>query len=123
MKRSWLVVTLICCICSGSLWAFGDEQKGSKDEYQKQTEAKLKEFKQKLVELKSKAADLKEDSKEKFDLEMTVAKKKQEAAHQQLKKLKSATVKTWEGVKAETDSAMDDFNKQYDKMMSRFRKP
>jgi len=36
--------------------------------------------------------------------------------------LKIASTKTWEKIKAETDKAIDELEKQYDKMMSRFKK-
>jgi esterase/lipase len=47
--------------------------------------------------------------------------KNQEAANKKLKELESAGTKTWKKLKAEMDAAMDELNKLYDKMMSRFK--
>src|SRR6266536_4623356 len=104
MRRSWIIMTLICFIFSGSLTAFGNETKGTMEEYQKQAEAKLEKIKEKVADLKSKAADLKEDSREKFNQEMKELKVKQEAAYNKLKELKSAGAKTWEKTKSEMDA-------------------
>lgn len=123
MRRLWIVATLICFICSGSLMAFGEEQKLDKETYQKQAEKTLEGFKQKMEEMKDRAADLKMESKEKFDQEMKVLKKKKEVADQKLEKLKSATAESWDKMKADTDKAVEELGKQYDKMMSRFKKP
>jgi hypothetical protein len=46
----------------------------------------------------------------------------QKAANKKLEELKSASVKTWEKMKAEMDRAMDELDKQYNKMPSRFKK-
>jgi hypothetical protein len=88
MRRSWIVATLICFIFSGSLMAFGAEQKVEKETYQKEMEKKLEVFKQKMAEIKDRASELKMESREKFDREMKVLKKKQEAADKKLEKVK-----------------------------------
>jgi hypothetical protein len=74
-----------------------------------------------MEELKGKAVDLKEDAKKEFDEEMKEFQKKQAAANQKLKELKSETAQTWRKIKAEVDSAIDELDKQYNKMMSRFK--
>ncbi len=67
MRRFWILITLICFMAAGSQVAFGATQEDQKGEYQKQSEAKLKEFKQKTEELKGKAVELKKDAKKEFD--------------------------------------------------------
>jgi hypothetical protein len=122
MRRLWVVGALVCFICSGSLMAFGEEQKVDKETYQKQAEKTLEVFKQKMSEMKDRASELKMESREKFDQEMKVLKKKKETADQKLEKLKSATAESWDTMKADTDKAVEELGKQYDKTMSRFRK-
>ena len=39
-----------------------------------------------------------------------------------MKELKSVSTKTWEKIKAEMDKAMDELDKEYNKMMSHFKK-
>jgi hypothetical protein len=122
MRRSWIVVTLICFIFSGALIAFGGEQKVEEETYQKQAEKTLKGFAQKMEEMKGTAAELKMESKEKFDQEMKVLKQKKEAADKKLEDLKSATAENWDKMKAEMENTMDELKKQYDAMKSHFRK-
>ncbi len=122
MKWLSIVAALTCFMFSGSLMAFGAEQKVDKETYQKQAEKTLEGFKQKMEEMKGKAADLKSETREKFDQEMTVLKKKKEEADQKVDKLKSATAEGWDKIKVETDNALKDLTRQYDKMKSRFRK-
>ncbi len=122
-------MALTCFVLTGSLMAFGGEQneqtegyQSQKEGYQKKAEAKLKEFKVKLEELKVKAAGLKDESKAKFDQEMKVLKKKEAAANKKLGELKTASAKTWEKIKTDLDKAIEDLNRQYNKMMSHFKK-
>jgi ElaB/YqjD/DUF883 family membrane-anchored ribosome-binding protein len=53
---------------------------------------------------------------------MKVLQKKEEAANQKLKELKSEGAKTWEKIKVEMDKVIDELEKQYNKMISRFEK-
>jgi phage gpG-like protein len=111
---------LLCVLFSGVLAASGEEQKVDKETYQEQTEGTLQGMAQKIEVMKSKAASLKMESKEKFDQEMEVLKKKKEAASMKLEKLKSATGETWGKLKAETDRAMEELTLQYNRVLSRF---
>ena len=122
MRRFWILITLTVFILTGTQVAFGAGEKDRKGEYQKQIETKLKEFKQKMEELNGKAVELKENAKKEFDKEMKVFQKKQESTNQKLKQLKSESTKAWEKAKAEMDSAIDELEKQYNKMVSRFKK-
>lgn len=122
MRRLWLVVTLVCFMCACALTAFAG-QKEERETYQKQAEKTLKGLEQKMEEMKGRAANLKMESKEKFDQEMKVLKRKKAAADKKLEKLKAATAENWEKAKAETEKAMDEVNKQYNKVVSRFKQP
>lgn len=125
MRRAWMVVAVICFILSISVATFGGEQKQKMDKetYQGHVEKTLKGMDQKMEELKGRAAELKMESKEKFDQEMMVWKKKKEAADKKLQKLKVATAEKWEKTKVETDRAMEELKKQYEKMQARFKNP
>ncbi|HVP80904.1 MAG TPA: hypothetical protein VMV04_23695 [Thermodesulfobacteriota bacterium] len=48
--------------------------------------------------------------------------KEEKAANKKLKELKSAGSKTWDKLKAKMDAAMDELNKEYEKIASRFKK-
>jgi len=72
--------------------------------------------------LKTKAKELSDDAKREFNKEMKEFQKKQEVADKKLKDLKSASAKAWEKIKAEMESAIDELDKQYNKMVSRFQK-
>jgi len=121
MKALATFIVLPCFIFTVFLAANAAEQKGLKDEFQKETEAKLKEFNRKVEELKSKAVELKGDAKKEFDELLEKLKKKQEAANKKLEKLKSASDKTWEDLKSKTDSAMKELEKLYDRVASKFK--
>ncbi|MBI1921628.1 MAG: hypothetical protein HYS23_11185 [Geobacter sp.] len=123
MRRSWIVVAVICFVFSFSVAAFGGEQKMDKETYKSHVEKTLKGMDQKMDELKVRAAELKIESKEKFDQEMVVWKKKKEAADRKMEKLKAATAENWEKTKVETDKALAELKKQYEKMLSRFKNP
>ena len=122
MKRSVLVISLACWIFCVSPMAFGDEPQGGKEEYRKQTEAKLQGIRQDMKELQGKAVNLKDDARDAFNREMKELQKKQDEAQKKLKELSSATAQTWETIKAETDGAVNDLSRHFDRMMSRFRK-
>ena len=77
MRRSGILIILICFIFTGFQVVFSQEQKEQKGEYQNRIEAKLKEFKQKVEELKGKAGELKQDAKKEFSQEMKELEKKE----------------------------------------------
>ena len=124
MRRSWIVVAVVSFVLSVSVAAFGGEQKKMDNEtYKSHVEKTLKGMDQKMEDLKVRAAELKMESKEKFDQEMVILKTKKEAADMKLEQLKAATAANWEKTKAETDKAMKDLKKQYEKMRGRFKNP
>jgi molecular chaperone DnaK (HSP70) len=121
MKRFLLLVALtgfafIAIPATGS-----GGQEPQKEEYQKQTEAKLKTFDQKMEEMRNRAAGVKQESREEFNRQMEELKKAREAANRKLGELKAESAKSWEKTKAEMEAAMKDLRKRYDGMMSRFR--
>ncbi len=123
MRHAWIIVTVLSLIFAGSLAAFGAGQQTDKRIYQKQVEGTLKGLDQKIEQMKSMAAELDMAAKEKFEREMKVLQKKKKAADTKLEKLKSATDKTWEKTKTETDQALAELTVQYNRMMTRFKKP
>jgi septal ring factor EnvC (AmiA/AmiB activator) len=122
MRHLVLIILLICWICSGSSMAFGKEHKGHMEEYQNQTEAKLKGIRKDLQELQGKAVNLKDDARHKFHKDMKELKQKQDRAHMKLKELKSATDQTWGTIKTDTDGAVNDLSRHFDGMKAWFRK-
>ena len=122
MKRRWILITLICLGLIAPRVALAASAKSEKGDYQKRIETQLKEFNQKLKELKGKAAEFKEDAKAEYNEQIRAFEKKEKAANEKLKELKSAGAKTWDKAKAQMDAAMDELNKEYEKIASRFRK-
>ena len=122
MKRFAILVTLVCFLFTPFHVGFSQENKDQKGEYQKRVETTLTEFKQKLQELEKKGAQLEQAAKGEFNKEMKELQKKEEAANNKLKELKSSGTKTWEKIKDEMDRAIGDLGKQYDKMLSYFKK-
>ena len=122
MKWLTILTTLLCFIFTGILAAYGAEEKDQKGEYQKQAETKLKELNQKLEELKIKATELTGKAKKEFHDQLEKFKKTQEAANKKLEELKSASGKTWGKMKAEMDRTLEELDRQYNKMVSRFKK-
>jgi molecular chaperone DnaK (HSP70) len=121
MKRFLLLVALTGFAFTTIPATGSDGQEPQKEEYQKQTEAKLKKFDRKMEEMKSRAADVKQESREEFNRQMDELKKAREAANRKLGELKTESAKSWEKTKAEMDAAMKDLRKRYDGVMSRFR--
>ena len=122
MKRRWILITVICLGLIAPRVALAASAKSEKGDYQKQIETQLKAFNEKLKELKGKAVELKEDAKAEYNEQMRALENKEKAANQKLKELKSASAKTWDKVKAQMDAAMDELNKEYEKIASRFKK-
>ena len=101
--------------------AWSAEQKEEREGYKKQVEENLNALDKKLDELKEKAAEVKGDAKKEFDKEITDLQKKQKAAKKKWNELKSARAKQWEKLKSEMTTAVQELEKSYDKVISRFK--
>lgn len=114
-------IITIAFVLGGFLNAWSDTQKEEREGYKKEIQEKLKALDQKIDELKGKAAGLKEETKKEFNKEMTELRKKQEAAKKEWRKVKAAAANKWEKIKAGLDAAVQDVEKAYDKVASRFK--
>jgi len=101
-----------------------DYTQKQKEEYLRQMNAKLEEFEKEIQDLQekasSKASELKEASKEKFNQSMEALTEKKEAAAEKLEELKNASAEKWDDVKAGVDSAMDELDKTFEQIRSKF---
>lgn len=122
MRRTWIVLILACFTFSGFLMAFGGES-GKREEYQKQTEARLRELKQNLDSVKARSVNLEAQAKVRFDEDFKAFKEKEKTAAGKLQRLRAATEKTWDRGRAGVDAAMDDLKKQYEKLEARTKNP
>ena len=123
MRRIWILIALVCFMFAGARVSLGINPEVQR-EYQKQSETKLKDFQQKLDELKNKASGLKDNAKTEFDKQTREFDRKFHGANQKLKQLESESSKTasktWDKLKADMDTAMNELDKLYDKIKSHF---
>lgn len=120
MRQVWMVLLLAFFTFSGFLMAFGDER-GKREEYQKQTEARLRTLKQKFEVLKARSVELKDEEKKQFDEDLEKAKEKEKAATVRLQRLRATTAKAWDRGKAEVEESIQDLDRQYEKLETRFK--
>lgn len=119
MRRIWIAVVLVFFTFAGFLMAFGGDDK--REEYGKQTEARLKTLKQNIDVLKARASTLKDEAKVQFEEDLRVFREKEKTAAGKLQRLKAATARTWDRGKAGVEAAMQDLNMQYEKLEARLK--
>ena len=122
MRRTWIILVLACFTFSGFLMAFGGEG-GKREEYQKQTEARLKTLKQNLESTKVRSSVLREKTRAEFDEDLKAFKDKEKVAAARLQRLRAASEKTWDRGKAGVEAAMQDLSNQYEKLEARVKSP
>lgn len=122
MIRTGVLITIFCFLSTSIvLAAETSKQREQKEAYQKQLELRLAEVNQKLGTLSSKTSAVREESRKEFTQQMEDAGKKREAANKKMAELRSASGSDWERLKAETNAAIDDLNRVYDRMRSLFK--
>ncbi|WP_243372195.1 hypothetical protein [Geotalea sp. SG265] len=115
MRRTWVALVLAFFTFSGFLMAFGGDD-GKREEYQKQTEVRLRTLRQNLDELMARSTPLKDEAKVRFEEDLRVFREKEKTAAGKLQRLKAATSRTWNRGKAGVEAAMQDLNRQYEKL-------
>jgi hypothetical protein len=101
--------------------AWSAERKEESESYKKQAEETLKALDKKIDELTKKAAEAKGDTRKEFDKDITELQKKQKAAKKKWNELKSAGATEWEKAKSEMTAVVQDLEKSYNELISRFK--
>jgi hypothetical protein len=122
VRRAGVVsVITIAFVLAGFLSAWGGAQKKEREDYTKAVNEKLESWEKKINELKGKAAELKEEAKKEFNKGMIELLQKQKAAKKEWKSVKRAAGDKWEKVKSDMDAAIQNMEKAYNKLTSRFK--
>jgi len=95
----------------------------NREEYIDKLAAQLKEWSAKIDELEIKARAAKEDAKTGYENQVSVLKKKREAATRKLQELKSTSSEAWDVVKAGAETAWADLMKAVNEAKEKFKKP
>lgn len=92
-----------------------------KEEYEKQMGAKLDEFEGRIEDLRAKAEAETAEAKTELKEALEELNRKQEAAEKELDKLEAAAIEGWEKMKEGTDSAIEELEKAYERVVARFQ--
>jgi len=92
-----------------------------KVQYEKSMEERLKKLGRELDELNAKAAAMTEQAKMDINRRIAEAKTKQKAASAKLEEMRKKSEKKWKKFAAETDAAMDEFEKAYERAKAHFK--
>ncbi len=121
MKRHAVLITVLCLVFSNVMAFETMKQREQREALQKQLELRFRDVNQKLEQLTGKSANIKEDSRNEFKNRMEELRKKQELASKKLGELGSASGQDWDRLSAETNAAIDDLNRMYDRISSLFK--
>jgi hypothetical protein len=97
------------------------EASQQKEQYEKGMEERLKKLGRELDELNAKAAAMTEQAKTDINRRIAEAKTKQKAASAKLEEMRKKSVKKWKKFVSETDAAMDEFEKAYERAKAHFK--
>lgn len=92
-----------------------------KEQYEKGMEERLKKLGRKLDELNAKVMTMTEQAKADINRHVAEAKTKQKAASAKLEEMRKKSEKTWKKFTSETDAAMDEFEKAYERAKAHFK--
>jgi hypothetical protein len=123
-----IAVALLLAAAPWRVYAAG-EAKGAtspeaaqqKEQYEKGMEERLKKLGRELDELNAKAAAMTEQAKEDINRGIAEARTKQKAASAKLEEMRKKSVKKWKKFVSETDAAMDEFEKAYERAKAHFK--
>jgi DNA anti-recombination protein RmuC len=92
-----------------------------KEQYEKSMEERLKKLGRELDELNAKAASMTEQVKKDINRGIAEARAKQKAASAKLEEMRKKSVKRWKKFVSETDAAMDEFEKAYERAKAHYK--
>jgi hypothetical protein len=93
-----------------------------KEQYEKSMQERLKKLGKELDELNARAAAMTEQAKTDVNRGIAEAKAKQKDASEKLEEMQKKSVKTWKKFVSETDAAMDEFEKAFERAKTDFKK-
>ncbi len=123
-----IAVLLLFAAAPGRAYAAG-EAKGAalpeaaqqKEQYEKSMEERLKKLGRELDGLAARAAAMTEQAKTDVNRGIAEAKTKQKDASAKLEEMQKKSEKTWKKFVSETDAAMDEFEKAYERAKAHFK--
>jgi molecular chaperone GrpE (heat shock protein) len=130
MKRLSFFLAAILFIAAGTLSAYSAEKAHQattsetaqqKEQYEKSMEERLGKLGKKLDELKAKTAAMGEQARNDMKGYLAEAEKKQKAASEKLESMRKKSVKKWKKFASDTDAAMDEFEKAFEKAKTHFK--
>jgi uncharacterized protein YpuA (DUF1002 family) len=130
MKNVLMMIAVLLLLSAGpgNVSAAGDakgaasvEASQQKKQYEKGMEERLKKLDRELDELNARAATMTEQAKVDIDRGIAEARTKQKAASTKLEEMRKRSEKKWKKFIAETDAAMDEFEKAYERAKAHFK--
>jgi len=105
----------------GAPGAASSEAAQQKAQYEKSMQKRLNKLGKELDELGARAAAMTEQAKEDVNRGIAEAKTKQKNASAKLEEMQKKSVKKWKKFVSETDAAMDEFEKAYERAKAHFK--
>jgi uncharacterized protein YpuA (DUF1002 family) len=130
MKNLPLMIAVLLLLAASPWRAYAAEEAKSatspetaqqKEQYQQGMEERLKKLGRDLDRLNAKAAAMTEQAKIDINRRIAEAKTKQKTASAKLEEMRKKSEKKWKKFAAETDAAMDEFEKAYERAKAHFR--
>lgn len=129
MRRFFLFLTTMLLIAVGPHAAYSQEKEQpaapeatqQKQQYEKSMEERLKKLGKELDELKAKAATMTEHARKDIHRDLAQAEKNQKAASQKLEDMRKESVMKWKKFTSETDAAVDEFEKAFEKAKAHYK--
>jgi DNA anti-recombination protein RmuC len=130
MEKAMLMIAILLVLAAtpGRAYAAGEAKSATapeatqqKEQYEKGMEERLKKFGRQLDELNARAADMTAQAKRDINRRIAEARMKQKAASEKLEEMRKQSEKKWEKFTSETDAAMDEFEKAYERAKAHFQ--
>jgi len=128
-KLSLMIAALLLfAVAPGNVYA-AEETKGTasveapqqKGQYEKGMEERLKKLGRELDELNARAAAMTAQAKNDINHRIAEARTKQKAASEKLEEMRKRSEKKWKKFTSETDAAMDEFEKAFERAKAHFQ--
>ncbi len=120
MLFAFAPLTLLAA-CEPSGAASSETAQAQKEQYEKSMEARFKKLGKELDGLNARAVTMTEQAKKDMKRGIAEARTKQKTASAKLEEMRKKSVKQWKKFVSETDAAMDEFEKAYEKAKSHFK--
>lgn len=123
MKRVGILAVTILLVLATAAIAETVRQRQQRETVERYLEAKLRDVNRKLDSVKIRSGSaLDEHSQKELERAGEELSRKQELLSRKQAEMKSASVETWDRLKAEVNAAIDDLNRSYEKISSLLKK-